>query len=119
MRVLVCGGRDFAGVGALHIVMNAIHALRPVTLLIHGAARGADSAAANWARHQGIETAAFPADWDTHGKRAGYVRNRQMLVEGKPDLVVAFPGGRGTAMMCDIATKAGVLVIDAAPFCPV
>jgi hypothetical protein len=37
-----------------------------------------------------------------------------MLMEGKPDLVVGFPGGRGTAHMCRIAGEAGVEVIEIA-----
>lgn len=54
----------------------------------------------------------FPADWDKYGKRAGYLRNVQMLDEGKPDLVVAFPGGKGTAMMVKLAKERGVRVIE-------
>jgi UDP-N-acetylmuramoylalanine-D-glutamate ligase len=57
-----------------------------------------------------VET--YEADWDTHGKAAGPIRNKRMLDEGKPDLVVAFPGGRGTANMISQARKAGVEVIE-------
>lgn len=60
-----------------------------------------------------IRVEEYPADWARFGKSAGYLRNKQMLEEGKPDLVVAFPGGRGTANMIAIAMKAGVKVIDA------
>jgi ABC-type sugar transport system substrate-binding protein len=35
-----------------------------------------------------------------------------MLDEGKPDIVVAFPGGTGTADMVRRARKAGVVVIE-------
>jgi predicted Rossmann-fold nucleotide-binding protein len=40
------------------------------------------------------------------------VRNRQMLTEGRPDLVVAFPGGKGTANMVALARKAGVEIVE-------
>jgi hypothetical protein len=45
--------------------------------------------------------------------KAGPIRKQQMLDEGKPDLVVAFPGGRGTAHMVRIARAAGIEVIEA------
>lgn len=57
----------------------------------------------------------FPADWNVWGKKAGYIRNARMLEEGKPDAVWAFVDkplltSKGTAMMCKIATDAGVPV---------
>jgi len=50
----------------------------------------------------------FPADWGKYSKSAGYIRNKQMLAEGKPDLVVAFPGGKGTANMVKLAKLANI-----------
>jgi hypothetical protein len=67
--------------------------------------------AAWWAKQFGIQTLAFPADWKTHGKAAGFIRNQRMLDEGKPDLVLGFPGGSGTADMCSRAERAGVRVV--------
>lgn len=102
MKVLVCGGRDFRDSGQVHFELNRIHSgdRGPIKVLIHGAARGADTIAADWARAKGgIKVLSFPADWQKHGLAAGPLRNQQMLDEGKPDLVVAFPGGKGTADM--------------------
>ena len=53
----------------------------------------------------------YPAPWKRFGPSAGGIRNQQMLDEGKPDLVVAFPGGKGTADMVRRAENAGVKVI--------
>ena len=78
--------------------------------IISGAARGADSMAVDWAISNYACFKEFPANWDKYGKSAGYKRNIQMLKEGKPDLVIAFPGGRGTEMMCELAKEAGVEV---------
>ncbi len=86
--------------------------LFPGDTLIHGAARGADSMAGQYGAEMGLKVQAFPADWATHGRAAGPIRNRQMLVEGKPDLVIAFAGGRGTANMMVQAREAGVPVIE-------
>jgi len=80
--------------------------------IISGGATGVDSAAADFAAVNFCKLEVFPADWKQHGRSAGYIRNKQMLFEGKPDLVVAFPGGKGTAMMVDLANRAGIKVID-------
>lgn len=80
-----------------------MHAKRPFAVLIHGCATGADIMAGEWAKANGIPVLEYPALWKLHNKRAGPIRNVQMLEEGNPDLVVAFPGGRGTAHMVGIA----------------
>lgn len=116
MRVLVCGGRNFNDSMTLGSWLGGIHKNKnsgPITLLIEGGARGADNMARLFAEWQGIPVKTFNADWDKHGRAAGPIRNRQMLVEGKPDLVVAFEGGRGTANMVEQARRAGVRVLMA------
>lgn len=110
-RVLVCGGRDFVDHARVHAVLDHYHASNPFSVVISGAARGADTLAAEWADTRGISVLPFPADWDGHGRGAGPIRNAQMLREGKPDVVIAFPGGRGTADMVRRAEKAGVPVL--------
>lgn len=113
MKVLVCGGRDFADYALGMRTLDAIHATTPITVIIHGDAPGADAMAKDWALSKGpsanICTRSFPADWDKYGKAAGPIRNQQMLEE-RPTMVVAFPGGRGTADMVRRAHKAGVPV---------
>jgi hypothetical protein len=84
---------------------------QPITI-ISGTARGADTLGERYAEECGWELERYPADWKTYGKRAGPIRNSQMLREGKPDLVVAFrgPNSRGTQNMIDQARKAGIPV---------
>ena len=94
MRILVCGGRDFVDYERLERVLDASGA----TLIIHGGARGADSLAGAWAKKRNVPVLVFYADWSV-GRKAGILRNQKMLDEGKPDKVIAFPGGRGTADM--------------------
>jgi hypothetical protein len=60
----------------------------------------------------GVPVSAHPADWFSHGKAAGPIRNQEMLAMEAPALVVAFPGGRGTADMVRRARKAGVDVLE-------
>lgn len=112
MRLLVCGGREFADKAALFDVLDAVHRERPVEVVIQGGARGADQLAYVWAVARSVQTYTFEADWNRYGTKAGPIRNQEMLDRGKPDLVVAFPGGRGTADMVRRATIRGVEVRD-------
>jgi len=75
-------------------------------VLIEGGARGADSLAGAWADAEGVQHIRVPADWAKHGKKAGFLRNIQML-DMNPDLVVAFWDGksRGTAHTIEEAKK--------------
>lgn len=110
--ILVCGGRDWCDIRAMITEMDKILDMGPVAMLIHGGAQGADDEAECWAQWREIPVRQFKADWKTHGKAAGPIRNQQMIDEGKPDLVVAFPGGRGTADMVRRAKAANIHVIE-------
>lgn len=93
-RVVVTGGRDFADAAAVQLALLA--ALRPGDTLVHGGAAGADALCARWARTHGYAVEAWPAKWAEHGRAAGPRRNAAMLDAGAR-VLVAFPGGRGTA----------------------
>jgi hypothetical protein len=116
LRVLVCGGRDFEDVRHLYAVLDQVRRDQAIGCVISGCARGADSLAIAWAEdashHATVAVARFPADWGLHRRAAGPIRNQQMLDDGKPDLVVAFPGGRGTSDMVRRARAAGVRAIE-------
>lgn len=106
MRILVCGGRDYKR------WMNVYDALTEhyPCHVINGGAEGADNASSGWAKSNEMPLTVYPAQWGKYGKSAGYIRNKQMLEEGKPDLVLAFPGGKGTAMMVKLAKEASIPV---------
>ena len=113
MRALICGGRDFLDFAWMSEVLSLFEDNKgeKITEVIHGAARGADTLAGEWAKENNIPVRAFPANWDELGRAAGAIRNAQMLAEGKPDVVIAFPGGVGTADMCTKARMAGITVV--------
>jgi hypothetical protein len=115
MRILVCGGREFEDADHLEAFLDAFHQgpRGPITFVIHGGARGADTLAGEWARLRGISCTAYEANWALEGRAAGPIRNKRMLDEGIPDLVIAFPGGRGTANMIRQARERGFEVFDA------
>ena len=110
MRVLVCGGRKFSDYQLLAQTLDALHCQRAFSLLIHGAARGADTLAHEWAEKNGVLINWYRADWNKYKKAAGPILNTRMLTDGKPQLVVAFEGGDGTADMIEQARAAGVTV---------
>ena len=110
MKVLVCGGRQWRDRKVTKQVLDAVHRDVGITLLIEGGAAGADRLARLWAEDHGIEVREFPADWKRHGKSAGSIRNQQMITEGRPELVVAFPGGSGTTHMIQVALRAAIAV---------
>lgn len=112
MRVLVCGGRDFRDNWQLYAALDDIAIEVPISCIIQGCAPGADTMAGEWAAMHGIAQEKYPAEWAKHGPSAGPIRNKLMLTKGKPDIVVAFPGGRGTTNMTRQAESAGVKVIE-------
>lgn len=114
LRLIVCGGRDYHHVSRAVDVLNTIErefgALD--TIVATGGAKGADSLALEWVRQAPDKRSStiFYAMWRAHGKSAGPIRNQQMLDLFRPDLVVAFPGGAGTADMTRRAEAASVPV---------
>lgn len=101
-KILVCGGRNYAD----KVLFDAIM-LRVMfgcnyreTCIIEGGATGADGMAKAWGKHRGIAVLSVDANWEFYGRyMAGPIRNTWMLTFCKPDIVVAFPGGAGTANM--------------------
>jgi|SRR5215831_5934683 len=113
MRILVCGSRHFWDTKLFDEVLNYYwYPVRAIDVIIHGGAQGADTLADLWAESKGIYIEEYRAQWEKYGKAAGLIRNKQMLDEGKPDMVIAFlaPDSRGTANMIKQATEAGVEV---------
>jgi hypothetical protein len=109
MKVLVCGGRDYNDWQRLHSTLLDLHRARPFTHVIHGDYRGADHMADRFALMYALQPVRCPANWNLLKKAAGPRRNRAMLGL-VPDLVVAFPGGTGTADMASAAEEMGIEV---------
>jgi hypothetical protein len=131
MRLLVCGGRMYGCISddtpdslidqeteratAERLKLYDMLDQMAPDFVITGYAKGADQWADNWACMRNVPHRNYPADWKTHGKAAGPIRNQRMIDHGQPDLVLAFPGGRGTADMIRRARVAGVPVTEVAP----
>ena len=109
MRIIVCGGRDFDDAALVYEHLDSLN-LAATLLVAQGGAGGADAHARSWCSRNRAPCVTFRARWDLFGRGAGPIRNRQMLITVEPDLVLAFPGGRGTAHMVEIAEAADVPV---------
>lgn len=112
MRILVCGSREFADPFGVSLSIDAgIADLPDGCEILHGGARGADAIAGEAAKRHGHTVRVFRADWKKHGKRAGIIRNLQMLDEN-PDAVIAYWNGKstGTAHTILEASRRGIPV---------
>ncbi|CAB4139179.1 Mycobacteriophage D29, Gp61 [uncultured Caudovirales phage] len=125
IKVLVCGGRDYNDREFMYKVLDELvregnhytepdsfNRKFPTITIIHGNAKGADKMAGDWANDRGSKQVIFPANWNTHGKGVGHIRNQEMLDKGTPDVVIAFPGTAGTKSMIAKAKRAGVQVVE-------
>lgn len=110
MRIIVCGGRDYADGKRIREVLGEYDRRDPWrVVVVHGGCRGADTLAALAALDLGFQAEEWAADWRRRGRRAGPLRNQAMVDRGA-DLVVAFPGGAGTADLVRRARAAGIEV---------
>lgn len=105
-KIIIAGGREFDNYDALEeLVSNLLFHEYTGDEIVSGAAKGADRLGEKFAKDKGILIKQFPADWDTHGKRAGYLRNAEMAEYA--DMLIAFWDGysKGTKHMIDLALK--------------
>lgn len=112
VRLLVTGGHDFDDKEYLFAKLDGLHEGDLIGLVIHGAAPGTDSLANAWALKNNILVAPYPANWDEYGKAAESIRNKQMIDLGRPNGLVAFPGGSGTTNVVALAKNADIPVLD-------
>lgn len=112
MRLLVCGGRDYTNKEYLYGCLDKFKETRGIDTIISGKAKGADTLAEQYAFDRNIMFVGYRADFARLGKKAGPLRNIQMLKEGLPDCIMAFPGGKGTAHMIKIAKEANIEVVE-------
>lgn len=109
LRIIVTGGRDFHDRARVNAALDLLHSRKKITTLVEGGARGADRLAREWAIRHYVEVLTFEADWEHHQGNAGRIRNAKMARAGA-NLVVAFPGGKGTRHMVSVATLNGIPV---------
>jgi len=103
MKIAIIGSRDFSN---YDLLTKTLEHLKPnITQVISGAARGADSLGEQWAKENQIDTLIFPANWGLYGKRAGFIRNEDIIKNC--DCCIAFWDGKskGTAHSISLCKK--------------
>lgn len=124
VKVLVCGGRKYRNRARVKLILDAAVERLGLTAIVQGGQvtidpvteerYGADYLAKEWALARKLQCETFYADWDRLGPAAGPVRNKRMLDEAKPELVIAFPTpgapNKGTNGMIKLAQEAGLVV---------
>lgn len=115
---LFCGSRHFDDRVIIETLVHGVSSVstlrgRPL-VIVEGEARGADILSRVEAENLGVKVIGVPADWDSHGRAAGPIRNQQMLEEHRPHIVIAFSddirSSKGTRDMCRRAKAAGIPV---------
>lgn len=130
MRILVCGGRKYNDYQTVKRTLNDINSKTPISLIIHGAASGADDLAGRWANEHGVKVSEHPADWKNINHSGAYVKRGREgklydsmagfrrdieMIELNPDLVVAFPGVSSHTKSLAKAAKIPILSISERP----
>ena len=117
-NVIICGSREFENYELLkekcnHLLSRKLNDPNIKVVIISGCAKGADSLGEKYASEIGLEILKYPADWDKYGKRAGYLRNKQMAEIGNAVIAFMVPGedkNRGTKNMISLARAGNLLV---------
>ncbi|MEE9569496.1 MAG: SLOG family protein [Candidatus Binatia bacterium] len=113
---LICGGRDFTDTDMFDAAMSDLIRLRGMPAsIVQGGAGGADALACMWAQKHSVNLMTEKARWRELGRSAGVIRNQMMLDKCKPKLIIAFPGGRGTADMVRRGRSASVDIAEIKP----
>ena len=103
MKTIIAGSRGFDNYESMTKELGNVDF--EITEVVSGTARGADRLGERWAESNDMPISRMPANWDQHGKAAGYIRNEEMAKCS--DALVAFWDGRskGTKHMIDLAKK--------------
>ena len=105
MKLAVVGSRDFDLYDLMEKYLNKIHSIEPITIIISGGAKGADLLSEKWAKENNINIKIYKPNWGKFGKKAGYMRNVDIVQNA--DKVIAFWNGtsKGTKHSIDLCKK--------------
>jgi hypothetical protein len=107
-RVIVAGGRDFFDYHLLESKLNKLLSQKENVVIVSGNAKGADQLGERYARQHKLLISSFPALWNLHGTKAGFIRNEEMAKNA--DAVVCFwdSVSTGTKHMIDTAVTMNI-----------
>jgi len=111
MKLLIAGSRNFTDYRLLSdsVAQVLSDVTEPVTV-ISGTAKGADTLGERYAEEHGLEVVRMPADWDKHGKAAGFIRNKDMSKVATHAIIFWDGQSKGTKSMILLCKQGGVPV---------
>ena len=103
-KLIVAGGRDFRNFSSAGEILRSVLSKRTPNevCIVSGGARGADMFGEMFAKSTGCDLKVFPADWSTYGKRAGMIRNEEMIKFADATILFWDGESRGTANMMSL-----------------
>ena len=107
MTYAIIGSRTFNDYSVVTEFLNGCH---DITAIVSGGAAGADSFGEQYAIEHNIKYTIFRPDWVKFGKKAGYIRNADII--NAADVVIAFWNGtsNGTKHSIDLARRKNKIV---------
>lgn len=109
VKLIIAGSRDFNNYELLKKTLDKVKKVFKFEV-VSGKARGADSLGERYARENNLPIAEFPADWDTHGKKAGFLRNADMADYADGCIVFWDGVSKGTQHMINLAKEKGIQI---------
>ena len=107
-KVIIAGGRDFNNYDLLKKKVNKILSNKSEIEIVSGTANGADKLGERYAKEFNLNLKQFPADWNKHGKRAGYLRNKDMSIYADACICFWDSKSKGTEHMINLAKSQGI-----------
>jgi YspA, cpYpsA-related SLOG family len=112
MRLIVCGGRHFRDMALVEKALRRINAVRQIDVIVHGGSAGIGMPVETWGREHDVHIIRYPP-CRSPGRSGDSKRDEFMLLDGRPDAVLAFPGGRRTKAFVELASAQRIPVIFA------
>jgi len=108
MKVIIAGSRSITEYR--EVVRVIAEAGMDITEVVSGTCNGPDKLGEQWAEEHNVPVKRFPAQWETHKRRAGFIRN-SIMAKYADGLIALWDGqSHGTSHMIDVAQKAGLTV---------
>lgn len=105
MKLAVVGSRNFNDYNLLKKYLDKIHEVEPISYIVSGGAKGADSLSERWAKENNVNTEIYLPDWNKHGKKAGFLRNVDIIKNADKCLACWDGVSKGTKHSIDLCEK--------------
>lgn len=105
MKVILAGSRSFTPADYDDVRRVFLLSGYWYSEVVSGCAQGVDLLGERFAKEIGVPVKRFPADWDRHGRSAGYLRTVQMAKYADALVAVWDGSSKGTAHMIRIARE--------------